>query len=180
MTTRRSLLAGAGAAVAGAVLSATNTTAWGAPAAVAPPAAAQTAKALQDALQASDVVYLTPLHKSGKESLCHAEIWFVQNSGVVYVVTANTAWRAKAIARGVGRARIWAGDFGNWKKADGRFRAAPNYVAKGARVTDPKEIERVLDLYGSKYRVQWLLWSGRFHAGLKDGSRVMLRYTREA
>ena len=167
MNTRRSLL-GSVAAVFASVLM---------PLARAKPLTP--AAALHVALESSGLIYLSPLHKSGKESRCHAEIWFVQKNGVVYVVTANTAWRAKAITRGLDRARVWAGDVGPVKSAGDRYRSAPMFVAKGAQVTDAKEIESVLDLYGSKYRVSWLLWSSRFHNGLKDGSRVMLRYTRE-
>ena len=136
--------------------------------------------ALDAALQSSDLVYLTPLHKNGKESRCHAEVWFVQKSGVVYVVTANNAWRAKALGRGLQRAQLWVGDFGNWKSAGDRFRTAPGFMATGTRITDQKEIASVLDLYSNKYRIQWLLWSSKFHNGLRDGTRVMLRYTREA
>lgn len=168
MNTRRSLLVSAATLVASTMVP----RAWAKP---TTPAAT-----LQAALESSDLIYLSPLHKSGKESRCHAEIWFVQKSGVVYVVTANTAWRAKAISRGLDRARLWAGDVGPVKGAGDCYRNAPMFVAKGAHVTDAKEIESVLDLYGSKYRVSWLLWSSKFHNGLKDGSRVMLRYTREA
>lgn len=129
------------------------------------------------ALMTSDLLYLTPLHKSGKESRCHAEVWFVERAGVVYIVTADKAWRARAINIGLPRARIWVGDFGPWQKATERFRSAPTFVGQGARVTDASEITSVLDLYGDKYRLQWLLWKGRFRDGLKSGSRVMLRYT---
>ena len=171
-TTRRSLLLRGGALLAAGATLAAAPASWSAPAALAKPT-----PALLTALAASPVVYLTPLRRNGSESRCHAEVWFVARGATVYVVTANTAWRATAIGQGMNRARLWAGDFGNWKQAGGKFRAAPGFVASGARVTDAKEIDQALDLYGSKYRVQWLLWSGRFHNGLKDGSRVMLRYT---
>ena len=94
MNTRRSLLGSVAAVFASALMPLAR-------AKPLPPAAA-----LQVALESSGLIYLSPLHKSGKESRCHAEIWFVQKNGVVYVVTANTAWRAKAITRGLSGLRV--------------------------------------------------------------------------
>ena len=54
----------------------------------------------------SALVYLTPLHRSGKESTCHAEVWFVYFEGAFYVVTASDAWRARAVRAGLDRARL--------------------------------------------------------------------------
>ena len=42
--------------------------------------------------------------------------------------------------------------------------------------TDVSTQERVLKAYKEKYNTGWLFWSRRFRNGLKEGSRVMLRY----
>lgn len=127
-------------------------------------------------LGGTDVIYLSPIRRDGRESRCQAEVWFTHDARRIWVVTANTAWRARAIAKGPGRARIWVGDVGPWKNANGRYRALPNAYANASRVTDAKEIEQVLERFGSKYRGEWLLWGPRFRNGMADGSRVMLRY----
>ena len=128
------------------------------------------------ALAKSPLVYLSPIQSSGKESACHAEIWFAKHAEDVYVVTPATAWRTRAIQQGLDRARIWVGDHGMASKSS-KFRAAPSYLAKASVVPkgDPA-IERGLELFGEKYASDWGKWGPRFRTGLKDGSRVMLRY----
>ena len=128
-------------------------------------------------LATSDLIYLTPLQSGGQESRCQAEIWFVSDNVNVYVVTAKDAWRAKAVRKGLKQARIWVGDLGNWQSAKGRYRALPMFEAVGNQINDPNEHRRVLELFGSKYRMEWLVWGPRFRTGLNDGSRVMLQYT---
>ncbi len=133
--------------------------------------------ATQQALQKSDVIYITPLKKSGAESTCHAEVWFAMDDGDVCVVTSAKAWRARAISLGLTHARMWVGEFGTWKRAAQAYRKAPELLAAGALVRDAATQVRVLAAFGAKYNVEWLVWGPRFQKGLKDGSRVMLRYT---
>jgi hypothetical protein len=161
MTTRRSLLQLAGAVLASAVV---------------PARAAAAASAARQALHDSDLVYITPLKRDGGESRCHAEVWFAYDGHDLFVVTSSTAWRSRAIAQGLNRARLWVGDFGNWQKSDGKYRQAPELMAVGAGVDDATEQTRVLELFGDKYRLEWIVWGPRFKNGLADGSRVMLRY----
>ena len=164
MITRRGLLGSAGALLAAGAL---PRTAWGS-------GLPDTTRA---ALIESGLVYLTPLKSDGAESACHAEIWFAFDGNDLYLVTAADAWRARAIANGLDQARIWVGDFGNWKKAGDRFREAPELMASGTVVSDEAGIEHGLKLLGDKYSVEWVVWGPRFRGGLAEGSRVMLRYT---
>ncbi len=128
------------------------------------------------ALTGSDVIYLTPIKSNGEESKCHAEIWFAYDGNDVFVVSASDTWRTRAIRQGLTQARIWVGDFGVWTKSKERYRSAPGFTAIGEIEADPGEHERVLDLYGDKYTLQWIMWGRRFRNSLKDGTRTMLRY----
>ena len=94
----------------------------------------------------------------------------------MFVVTASDAWRTRAIRQGLTGARIWVGEFGNWKESEERYRSVPGFDSIGEIETDPGEHERVLDLYGDKYTLQWIVWGPRFRNALKAGSRTMLRY----
>ena len=128
------------------------------------------------AMAKSPLVYLTPMRTDGKESACHAEVWFAHRSDDVYVVTSSSAWRAKAINKGLDRARIWVGDYGPWR-GNSKFKSAPNYMAKaGVVAKGDSAIESVLSLMGEKYASEWGKWGPRFRSALSDGSRVMLRY----
>jgi hypothetical protein len=162
MNTRRHVLQLTGAVLACAAL---------------PLRAAAPLPAARKALEDSDLVYITPLKRDGGESRCHAEVWFVFDGHDVFVVTAAKAWRRRAIAEGLNRARLWVGDYGNWQRSNGKFRQAPELLAVAATVDDKAEQARVLDLYGDKYRLEWIVWGRRFKNGLADGSRVMLRYS---
>lgn len=133
-------------------------------------------QATTTALTGSDLLYLTPMKSNGNESKCHAEVWFTYDGNNVYVVTASDAWRTRAIRQGLSRAHIWVGEFGAWTKSEERYRSAPGFAAIGDIEADPGEHERVLDLYGDKYTLEWLMWGPRFRNALKDGSRTMLRY----
>lgn len=163
--TRRRLLAAAGAGAAWLLL----------------PRSARAADfALSDAaraaLAASPLVYVSPLKRDGSESACHAEMWFVADGGDVLVVTAAERWRARAIRRGLGRARLWVGDFGVWTRSGGRFRSAPSFLAGASLEADAAVRERALAAYGQKYPDEWDKWRPRFRDGLADGSRVLIRY----
>lgn len=128
------------------------------------------------ALRESPLVYLSPLRSNGAESRCHSEIWFQEYEGAVYLVTSADAWRARAVQSGLTRARLWVGDFGEWQKANDAFRAAPTFDATGSLVTDATTQDAVLERMGEKYRSSWLIWGPRFRNGLKERTRVMLKY----
>ena len=144
--------------------------------AVAPRALGSDKAALQHALADSDLVYLTPLKANGAPSTCHGEVWFAYDGAEVIVVTASDTWRAKAVKKGVNRARLWVGDFGVWTESKGRFKTAPQTDAIATIDANPNSHTAALDLFGDKYTMEWIVWGPRFKAGLADGSRVMIRY----
>jgi len=133
------------------------------------------AATLPGAADESDLIYVTPLKSGGAESSCHAEVWFVRDGTDLVVVTAADAWRAEAVRRGLDRARIWIGDVGVWD-AQARYKSLPKIEASASLEEEAAARERVLDLYGDKYSLEWVLWGPRFKNGLADGSRVMIRY----
>jgi hypothetical protein len=181
MLNRRRMLVGVGTAVGSAAVVAGGVLgAW--PIAARAQAAAPTApsgvlpEATRAALGESDLVYITAL-KGDVEGRCHAEVWFVHLDGVPWVVTDAKSWRVRAIRAGNDRVRMWVGDFGVWKDAGDRYRQAPSLVARGSIVADAAMHERVLEAFGDKYTLEWLVWRSRFRDGLADGSRLLLRYT---
>ncbi len=123
----------------------------------------------------SDLIYLTPIQTNGRESSCQAEVWFVTERDDLYVITAADAWRARAARSGLEQTRIWVGDVGEWDDS-ARYKALPEVMASASIVGDEDTHARVLDIFGDKYPVQWLVWGPRFRKGLADGSRVLLRY----
>ena len=125
----------------------------------------------------SALIYITPLKPDGSESSCQAEVWFQQHDGAMYVVTSNKAWRSVAIGKGLSSARVWVGDVGQWKSADGKYKALPVVTTQAAIVGDKVVQAAVLAKMGAKYSAEWGTWGPRFNDGLVDGSRVMLRYT---
>jgi hypothetical protein len=129
------------------------------------------------ALGESPLVYVSPLHRDGRESSCHGEVWFFVDGGSVVVVTAAEGWKVKAVGSGRDRARLWVGDFGLVKRAGERFRSAPTFLARAAIDRDPKLFARLLDAFGERYASEWGKWKPRFEKGYADGSRVVLRYT---
>lgn len=128
------------------------------------------------AAQESDLIYLSPLKSNGALSSCQAEVWFVQDGSDMYVVTANNAWRARAIAKGLTKTQVWVGDVGQWQSSDGKYKDLPALQANASQVDDPAEHSRLLTKFGSKYSSEWGSWGPRFKRGLADGSRVLLRY----
>lgn len=167
MSTRRTILAGISLAPAFPLL---TRAAWAGE--VATP---------EGKLETSRLVYLTPIKSNGEESRCKAEIWFAHDAGNVYVVTPPDAWRAQAVRQGLNRARIWVGDFGNWTRSNGAFRDAPEFMATASIETDATVHARILEAMGGKYAESgWSRWGPRFHEGLVDGSRVMIRYALDA
>lgn len=161
LTRRHALIRG------GALLAA----AWAAPR-LARAAASPAVAALDD----SQLIYLTPILPDGSESTCHGEVWFVHHGGEIYVNTQAGAWRAEALRRGYERAKIWIGEFGVWKRAEGRYRSAPYLEIAGTIEKDPAVHAELFPLFGAKYAAEWDSWGPRFRNGLADGSRVLLRY----
>lgn len=134
--------------------------------------------AARAALNASPLVYVTPLKRDGSESHCHSEVWFAAEGESAFVVTKATAWRAQAIAKGFTRARLWVGDHGTWDPSLAKrpFEAAPSFLAEGVLEKSSSTHDRALVLFGSKYASEWGSWGPRFKNGLADGSRVLIRY----
>jgi hypothetical protein len=151
--------------------------------ALAPRALARAAAggpALETALEESGLVYVSPLRSDGRESTCHGEVWFAWLDGAVVLITARDGWKARAVARGLDRARIWVGDHGTWKRLVGRneaFREAPSFDARAAFAKDAALLERLIAVYERKYPGEIGRWRGRFQEGFADGSRVLIRYT---
>lgn len=131
-------------------------------------------------LEESPYVYISPLLSNGKESSCHAELWFGWIDDSVIVTVAKERWKATALTRGLEGARIWVGNHGRWKTMVGGrnedFRTAPNFIAKAERVDDPEMIERLLVVYAKKYPNEIDTWREKMRSGTADGSRVLLRY----
>lgn len=131
---------------------------------------------LAQGLADSDLVYLSPIQSSGALSSCQAEVWFQYHDGAVYVVTSDKAWRARAVRRGLGQARMWVGDVGVWTDSDGEYAQLPSTDVSAAFIEDEAQTKAVLKKMGRKYPASWLVWGPRFRKGLADGSRVLLRY----
>ena len=132
--------------------------------------------ATRAALEKSPLIYLSPLRSDGTESKCQGEVWYVQDGAELLVVTAADGWKAVAVRRGLDRARIWVGDFGRWKKSDGRYKTGPTFLAKARFDAEDSVIEAVLAAFGAKYPDEWDKWEPRFRKGLADRSRVLIRY----
>lgn len=151
---------------------------WSTPAraATAARAPAATPASVLAALANTDLVYLSPVKRDGRDSRCQAEVWFTHQDKRLWVVTATPSWRNRALDRGLRRTRVWVGDVGQWKDAGGKHRQLPVTLATARRIADRTEQQRVLGLFGEKYTAEWLLWGPRFRNGLADGSRVLLQY----
>ena len=132
--------------------------------------------ATREALGSSGLIYVSPLRTDGSESRCHGEVWFLWLDDAAHVVVSRDGWKARAIYRGLDRARIWVGDLGVIRKARSKLPTAPRFDARAASVGDPDVIRRALEAYGSKYPDEWGKWKPRFEKGLADGSRILLRY----
>ena len=128
------------------------------------------------ALDASPLVYVSPLRKNGSESRCHGEVWFFHDKGDVVICTDEDRWKSEAIKKGMDRARIWVGDHGPVKRSEERFRTAPTLLAKAEFDRDRAAFDRLLAAFGKKYPDEWGRWKSRFEGGYADGSRVLIRY----
>lgn len=129
-----------------------------------------------EAIATSDLIYVTPLKSNGEESRCQSEIWFVPVDDDLYVCTGSNSWRARAVKKGVDRARIWVGDLGNWRRTNSKYKSLPQLEARANVVDDPDHQEKVLRRFGEKYTREWDTYGPRFRNGLADGSRTMIRY----
>jgi len=137
------------------------------------------APGLESALEESPYVYVCPLLGDGRESTCHGEVWYAWLDGAAVVITASDRWKARALARGLDRARLWVGDHGRWKQIVGRnddFRAAPSFDARASAVRDDALLDRVLAAFEVKYPAEIGRWRDRMRQGYRDGSRVLIRY----
>jgi hypothetical protein len=148
-----------------------------------PPARSALDPTLARALASSPYVYVSPLLRDGAESSCHAEVWFGWIDGAVVVISAATTWKARSLARGLTRARLWVGDYGRWKQMIGRneaFRAGPSCVARASPVRSDGVLDELLASYEKKYPSEIGAWRDKMRAGVRDGSRVLIRYAPEA
>jgi hypothetical protein len=147
------------------------------------PARAPLAPELERALAGSPYVYVSPLRSNGEESRCHGEVWYGWIDGAVVLITAATAWKARSLARGLVRARLWVGDYGRATKIVGSnqaFRGGPSFLARAEPVRHGALIDRLLAIYDEKYPAEIGKWRGPMRAGHADGSRILIRYVPEA
>ena len=128
-------------------------------------AGAQLTPELQDQLAKSKYVYISTARKNGSFGK-PAEIWFLFHNGSVYVASPPTTFRVRRIKAGRNQARIAAG------KPDG-----PSFVARGAVVNEPDMYPILFDTYAKKYPDGWGQFEQKFKTGLKDGSRLLIKYT---
>ena len=113
----------------------------------------------------SKYVYIATTRKDGKLGK-PAEIWFMYHNGAVYVASPPTTWRVRRIKAGRTQAKIAVG------KPDG-----PSFVATGAIVNEPDLYPTLFETYAKKYPDGWKNFEEKFRAGLKDGSRVLIKFT---
>jgi hypothetical protein len=107
-------------------------------------------------------------------------VWFGWLDGAVVVITGSERWKARALGRGLDRARIWVGDHGTWKGmlgANEGFRKAPSFDARAADAKDAKLLDRLLATFEHKYPDEIGEWRDKMRRGFADGSRVLIRYT---
>jgi hypothetical protein len=129
-----------------------------------------------EAARTSPLVYVCPLLKDGSESRCHGEVWYFVDGGDVVLATATKTWKARALAAGRDRARVWVGDFGPYAKAAEKLSSAPSFVARASIDKDRATFDRLLAAYAVKYPDEWDKWKPRFESSYADGTRVLIRY----
>jgi len=147
--------------------------------------AAEPAPSLPDAtrrlLEASPFVYVSPLRAGGAESTCHGEVWFAWLDGAVVVNTRRSTWKARALERGLDRARLWVGDYGRWKgrfggTPDEGFRQGPSFDARASFESDRAVLDRLIALYEKKYPREFERWREDMQTGFYSGERRLIRY----
>lgn len=127
-------------------------------------AAEPLAPAVVQALGTSRYVYIATQRKDGNFGT-PAEIWFMWDQGAVWVASPRTAFRAKRIRAGRPAARIAVGS-----------RTGPTFAATGTIVRDAAAYARLYGTFARKYPDGWPKYEMQFRGGLKDGSRVLMRY----
>lgn len=145
----------------------------------APRATAAPSGELLALLEKSPYVYVSPLLEGGRESTCHGEVWFAWLDGAAVVTVSSDGWKARALARGLDRARLWVGDHGRWKRlgiVNEAFRKGPQLDARVEKSTDAELSERLLERYAAKYPNEIGRWRDSMRKGFADGSRTLLRY----
>ena len=135
------------------------------------------AKALAVDLESSPFAYISPFKSNKQLSRCQAEVWYVSYQGHIHVCSDSKSWRVRALSQGLDRARIWLGDVGEWLHSNEAYKSLPAFHAKAEIVSDGEALDKLLDRFGDKYPLEWLLWHAAFRSGIADGSRTMLRYT---
>ena len=84
---------------------------------------------------------------------------------------------ARALERGLDRARVWVGDHGRWKALIGRnedFRKAPSFDARAEVVKDDALLDALLARFEEKYPAEIANWRDKMRSGYHDGSRVLI------
>jgi hypothetical protein len=169
--TRRQLIGqGAGALAAGALAA----LAW------PRPARALLAPEVSALLERSGFVYVSPLKSDGSESRCHGEVWYGWLDADVVLITSGTSWKARALAAGLARTRIWVGDHGRVGRMLGSndaFRKAPSFEASGRRSEDAALLDRLMATFRRKYPNEIGSWESRMRSGFESGERILIRYT---
>ncbi len=130
-------------------------------------------------LEKSEFVYVSPLLRGGRESTCHAEVWYAWLDETVVLITARSTWKGEALARGLDRARIWVGDHGRWKgwfSNNEDFRRAPHFEARATIDPDAALLERLMTIYARKYPEEFSDWEDDMRSGFASGERVIVRY----
>lgn len=133
---------------------------------------------LRAALERSGFVYVSPLRRDGAESRCHGEVWFGFFDGRIVCTCTTDTWKARSVAQGIDRARVWVGDFGRWQKGRNEaFRGGPSFEARAEASRDPALVDRLLSSYEKKYPEEFPEWRDRMRSGHASGERVLIVYT---
>ena len=132
------------------------------------------------ALESSPYVYISPLKSDGGESHCHGEVWYGWLDGKAVITTSTGTWKARAMAGGLDRARIWVGDYGRWKKLGvptQGFKKGPQFDARAAKIDDPAVLDRLMLSFRKKYPAEIGKWEPKMREGFKTGERVLIGYS---
>ena len=122
------------------------------------------ASTVESELRTSKYVYISTQRKDGSYGK-PAEIWFLYHDGAVWVASPTTTWRVKRIRAGRPKAKIAVG------KIDGT-----SFPATGSIVKDEKVYDIMYKTFAEKYPDGWPKYEQRFRDGLKDGTRVLMKY----
>jgi hypothetical protein len=131
-------------------------------------------------LEKSPFVYVSPLKGDGAESRCHGEVWYGWLDDAVVLITSSTSWKARALGRGLARARVWVGDYGRVGRVLGSgddFRKGPSFEARAERSQDAALLDRLMLTYRRKYPKEIGSWEPRMRFGFSSGERILIRYT---